>query len=156
MVLLKILMLINLLVYSVIVGQAYMYIIALGNVQQSMDAPAYIQLRQLTDRNFMAKYKYVVYTSLVSSVLLCIFTAAHPTGFLFISAAVALLALITDVVLTLKGNMPINKRINTWATEKYPGNWETYRTKWLRTFSFRQAANIIGFTSLLLGAIFGT
>jgi len=156
MIQLKILMLINLLVYSVIVGQAYMYIIALGNVQLSMDAPAYIQLRQLTDRNFMAKYKYVVYTSLVSSVLLCIFTAAHPTGFLFISAAVALLALIIDVLLTLKGNMPINKRINTWTTENYPGNWEMYRTKWLHTFSLRQVANIIGFASLLLGALFGT
>jgi uncharacterized membrane protein len=149
-------MLLNLLLYSVIVGQAYMYIIALRNVQQSMDAPAFIQLRQLTDRNFMAKYKYVVYASLVSSVLLCIFTADHPTGFLFISAAVALLALITDVVLTLKGNMPINKRINTWTTDNYPGNWEMYRTKWLHTFSLRQVANIIGFTSLLLGAIFGT
>lgn len=156
MVLLKILMLLNLLLYSIIVGQAYMYIIALGNVQQSMDAPSYIQLRQLTDRNFMAKYKYVVYTSLVSSILLCIFTAAHPTGLLFISAAVALLALIIDVVLTLKGNMPINKRINTWTTDNYPGNWEMYRKKWLRTFSLRQVANIIGFTSLLLGAIFGT
>lgn len=153
---LKILMLINLLAYSIIAGQAYMYTIAQRNVQQSMDAPAYIQLRQLTDRNFMVKYKYVVYTSLISSILLCIITAHHPAGILFISSAVALLALIIDVILTLKGNMPINRLINTWTPENYPPDWEMYRKKWLHTFALRQLANITGFTSMLLGALFGT
>lgn len=148
-------MLFNLLAYSCIVGQAYMYIIALRNVQKSMDAPSYIQLRQLTDRNFMAKYKYVIYFTLLASLLLCIFTAAKPTGFLFISSVIAFAALVADVLLAIKGNVPINKLINTWSADNYPANWETYREKWLHIYCLRQVANIAGFTSLLLGALFG-
>jgi len=148
-------MLANILAYSFIVGQAYMYIIALTNVQKNMDAPSYIELRQAIDKNFMAKYKWVVYVSLLTSVLLWVFTAGNPTGFLFISSAVALLALMVVHVLTLKGNLPINKVINGWTKDNYPVDWETYRTKWLHIYSIRQVAAIIGFTSLLLGAVFG-
>ena len=148
-------MLVNLLAYSIIVGQAYMYIIALTDVSKNLDAPSYTRLRQLIDKNFMAKYKWVVYISLLTSVLLCVFTASDPTGLLFISSAVALLALIIDTALTLKGNLPINKLINSWTTENYPADWGMYRTKWLSVYSKRQVVNIIGFTSLLIGTIFG-
>lgn len=154
--LLKILMLVNLLSYSWIVGQAYMYIIALSDVSKKLDAASYIHFRQLTDANFMAKYKYVIYGSLLTSLLLCLFTAGKPTGFLFISSVIAFAALIADVLLAIKGNIPINKRINSWTTENYPANWQTYRDKWLQVYSKRQVANIVGFTSLVLGAIFGT
>jgi hypothetical protein len=155
MIALKILILINLLAYSVIVGQAYMYIIALTDVSKNLDAPSYVRLRQLIDKNFMAKYKWVVYISLLTAVLLCVFTASDPTGLLFISSAVAFLALIIDAALTMKGNLPINKLINSWTTENYPADWEIQRTKWLTIYSWRQVVNIIGFTSLLVGAIFG-
>lgn len=154
--LLKILMLVNLLAYSCIVGQAYMYIIALSDVSKKLDAASYIHFRQLTDVNFMAKYKYVIYGSLLTSLLLCIFTAGKPTGFLFISSVIAFAALVADILLAIKGNIPINKLINTWTRENYPPNWQTHRDKWLRIYSKRQVANITGFTSLLLGAIFGT
>lgn len=154
--LLKILILINLLAYSLIVGQAYMYMIALSDVSKKLDAASYIQFRQLTDVNFMAKYKYVIYGSLLTSLLLCIFTAGKPAGFLFISAVIAFAALIADTLLAIKGNVPINKLINTWSADNYPANWQTYRNRWLQVYSKRQVANIIGFTSLLLGAIFGT
>lgn len=154
--LLKILILVNLLAYSWIVGQAYMYIIALSDVCKKMDAHSYIRFRQLTDVNFMAKYKYVMYASLLTSLLLCIFTSDKPGGLLFTSSVIAFVALVADVLLAIKGNVPINKLINTWSTEDYPANWQSYRDKWLHVYARRQLVNIAGFTSLLLGAIFGT
>lgn len=153
---LKIFMLLNLLAWSIIVGQAWMYIIALSDVSKKMDAPSYIQLRQLIDKNFMAKYRWVVYFVLISSVLLCVFTAAEPAGILFISSAIAMLCLVIDTLLTMKGNLPINKLINGWTTDKYPDDWEIHRTRWLSIYARRQVVNIIGFTSLLAGAIFGS
>jgi len=154
--LLKVMILLNLLAYSWIVGQAYMYIIALRDVTKKLDAASYIHFRQLTDVNFMAKYKYVMYGSLLTSLLLCIFTAGKPGSFLFISSVIAFAALVADVLLAVKGNVPINKLVNTWSADKYPANWQTYRDKWLHIYSKRQVANIAGFTSLLLGTVFGT
>jgi hypothetical protein len=74
---------------------------------------------------------------------------------LFIGSAIALVTLILDILLTIKGNMPINNMINTWTEDNYPADWQLYRAKWLSIFEKRQIANIIGFLCLLMGTVFG-
>ena len=152
----RILLLLTLVSYSIIVGQSYMYIIALKNVQNSMQANSYIELRKLLDAGFMANFKWVVYAALLTNLLLVISTIKNPGSLLFITAAIAFVALIIDTFLTVKGNLPINSLINGWSPENYPADWATYRTKWLNIFRYRQVANITGFISLLIGAVFGT
>lgn len=148
-------MFINLLAYGIIVSQSFSYIIALSNVQKKLQATSYIELRKLLDKNFRKKFSIVVYTTLCTSTLLTILCGSNPYCLLFITSAIAWVALIADTILTLSGNMPINKIINNWTVENYPDNWATYRKKWLSVFSKRQVANIIGFLSLLIGAVFG-
>jgi uncharacterized membrane protein len=74
---------------------------------------------------------------------------------MFICSVIALAALLADLVLTIKGNRPINETINTWSASDYPVNWKEYRSKWFSINNMRQVANIIGFVSLLAGLIFG-
>lgn len=151
----NIIIFITLLAYSFLVSQSFIYIIALRNVQTSMEAINYIELRKLLDRNFRKKYSVIVYSSLISTTLLTVLCSVEPTGIMFISAAIAWVALIIDTLLTVKGNMPINKIINAWSKDNYPADWILYRNKWLSVFGKRQVAVIIGFLSLLLGAVFG-
>jgi len=151
----RILLLLTLLSYSIIVGQSYMYIIALKNVQNSMQANSYIELRKLLDASFMANFKWVVYAALLTNLLLVISTIRNPGSLLFITVAIAFAALVTDTLLTVKGNLPINSLINGWSADNYPADWATYRTKWLNIFQYRQVANITGFISLVIGAVFG-
>ena len=152
--LLKITLLLNLLAWSIIAGQAYMYIISLTDVSKNLDAPGYIRFRQLTDRNFMAKYKWVIYAAMILTPLLCILTIKQ-NGFVLACSLVTLLCLVLDLVFTMKGNMPINKLINTWTVENYAPDWERYREKWLSIYSRRQVVTIAGFISLLIAALFG-
>jgi hypothetical protein len=151
----KIILLLTILAYGVIVGQSYMYIVALKKVQTDMGGGSYIQLRKLLDTNFRANYKYAVCAALIMSLLLVLVNSASPNSVLFIPAVVSLIALITDFVLMMKGNMPINNLINTWTPVHYPDNWAVYRTKWLQIFYYREIATITGFVSLLIGAVFG-
>jgi hypothetical protein len=151
----KIILLLTILTYSVIVGQSYMYIIALKNVQKSMNAPSYIELRNLLDASFRANYKYAVYASLLLNPLLVVVAAKNPGSILFITAAIAFVTLVADVLLMMKGNMPINNLINTWTPIHYPDNWAAYRAKWLQIFFYREIATITGFISLVIGAVFG-
>jgi uncharacterized membrane protein len=74
---------------------------------------------------------------------------------LFISSAVAFVALVVDVIITIKGNIPVNNIINTWTPGSHPANWNNFREKWLRFFGYRQIANLTGFISLLIGTVFG-
>jgi hypothetical protein len=150
----KILLFFTLIAYSAIISQSFMYVIALKHVQTSMPAGPYIQLRKLLDNSFRANFKFVVYSALLFNVLLITSSAKDPGGILFIGSLIALIALATDILLALKGNMPINELINTWTTDNYPDNWATWRTKWLKIFQYRAVCNIIGFTVLLAVAIF--
>ena len=133
----KIILLLSIIAYSVIVGQSYMYIVALKNVQTDMSAGSFIQLRQLLDTNFRNNYQYAVYASLITSLIL------------------VLINIKADLLLMLKGNMPINDLINTWTSDHYPDNWAEYRAKWLQIFLYREVATITGFISLVIGAVFG-
>ncbi len=151
----KIILLLTMLAYSVIVAQSYMYIVALKNVQYSMQAENYIELRKLLDTNFRANYKYAVYAALILNLLLVIITCKNPGSLLFITTAIAFVALVADVLLMMKGNMPINNFINTWTTDYYPPDWAIYRAKWLRIFFYREIVTITGFISLVVGTVFG-
>jgi hypothetical protein len=132
-----------------------MYILALKNVQLSLEAKPYIELRKLIDTSMRSNFKYVIYTALLANLLLVILTGKNPGSLLFITAAIAFIALVADTLLTVKGNLPINDIINKWPADSYPSNWAEYRGKWLDIFRYRQIANITGFVSLLTGAVFG-
>ena len=151
----KLLLFLTLIAYSIIVAQSFMYIIALKDVQNRMGAGSYIELRKLLDNSFRANFKFAVYAALVFNLLLVVSTSKYTGSLLFISSLIAFIALITDTLLTVKGNLPINGLINTWTVQSYPENWVTYRAKWLQIFQYRQIANITGFTCLLAGTIFG-
>jgi len=144
----------TLLAYSFVVSQSFSYIIALHNSQKNLDAKSYIKVRKLLDKNFRAKFKYVFYSTLISNILLCILTIQEPTSLLFFGSLIALIGFIADTGFMLRGNMPINNYINTWSPDNYPDDWEIHRAKWLSIFTKRQAANIIGFTSLLFATVF--
>jgi len=151
----KIILFAAILTYSIIVSQSFMYILALKRVQVSLGAIPYMELRKQIDASMRRNFKYVVYAALLTNLLLVVFTIKNPGSLLFLSAAFAFVALIADTLITVKGNLPINDVINGWTSDRYPENWADYRAKWLITFQYRQIANIAGFVSLLVGAVFG-
>ena len=152
----KIIFLITLVTYSIIVSQSFMYILALKDVQLSLEASPYTELRKLIDTSMRNNFKYVIYAALLASLVWVVVTGKNPGSLLFITAVIALIALIADTLLTVKGSLPVNDIINTWSADNYPANWSDYRTKWFTIFQYRQVANITGFVSLLIGAVFGT
>jgi hypothetical protein len=151
----KIIFTITLLAYAMIASQAFMYILSLKQVQLNLDAKAYTEIRKLIDVSMRASFKYVIYAALLANLLLVIVTAKNPGSLVFISATIALIALIAEIMLTLKGNLPINDIINTWSADAVPANWTELRNNWFAIFQYRQIASITGFVSLVIGAVFG-
>ena len=152
----KLILLLSLLAYSIIVSQSFMYILSLKHAQVNLTAESFIEVRKLIDEGMRSRFTYVVYTALVLSLLLVIATIKTPGSLLFITSVIAFIALCIDTLLTVKGNMPINAIINGWTADNLPANWTEYRAKWFRFLEYRQVANITGFLSLLVGAVFGS
>ncbi len=120
-----------------------------------MQAATYIESRHLLVKNLKKNLSYVYYFALISCIILTAFCVTNPSGLLFSRSVIALIALAIDLALIIKISLPLNRVINSWTPADYPGNWTTYRNRWLSVYSIRQTANIIGFTSLLAGIIFG-
>ncbi len=152
----KILLFITILAYSIIVSQSFMYILSLKHVQLSLDKHSYTEIRKLIDRSMRSNFKFAIYAALLSSLALVIYTGKAPTSLLFVTSVIAFVAMVVDTILTVNGNLPINDVINSWLPDSPPTNWTAYRTKWFSIFQYRQIANITGFLSLLIGALFGT
>jgi uncharacterized membrane protein len=152
----KIIFFFTLIAYSIIVSQSFMYILSLKHVQVNLDAITYTEIRKLTDASMRSNFKYVIYAALLFSLLLVIMNSRNPGSLVFITAAIAFVALVADTLLTVKGNLPINDIINNWTADNIPADWADYRTKWFRIFQYRQVANITGFLSLLVGVVFRT
>lgn len=151
----KIIFAITLLAYAMIASQAFMYILSLKYVQLNLGADSYTEIRKLIDTSMRLNFKYVIYTALLANVLLVILTAKNPSSLVFITAAIALVALVAEIILTLKGNLPINDIINVWSADHIPANWSEIRDKWFTIYSYRQIASITGFVSLVIGMVFG-
>jgi hypothetical protein len=151
----KITLFITILLYAFVISQSFFYILAMSNVLKNMQPATYIESRKLLDKNLRGSLPVVYYSTLIASVALTAFCVINPSGILFICSIIALTALIADLLLTVKGNRPINETINAWTASDYPANWKEYRSKWFMVYNIRQVANIIGFVSLLAGLIFG-
>ncbi len=150
----RIILSITLLTYAMIASQAFMYILSLKRVQLNLGANAYTELRKLTDISMRASFKYVIYATLLANVLLVIVTAKMPDSLVFIASIISLVALIAEILLTVKVSLPINDVINTWSADNYPANWTAYREKWFTIFRYRQIASITGFVCLVVGTVF--
>src|ERR1700741_1647588 len=105
--LIKIVLFINLIAYAVIVSQSFMYILALKNTQLALRAPSYIEVRHLIDVNMRSRFKYVLYLALLTSLALVILQLKDPASIGLITAAIAFVVLVIDIVLTVKGNLPV-------------------------------------------------
>lgn len=151
----KITLFITMLLYAFIISQSFFYILAMSGIMKKMQAETYIETRNLLTQKLKVPLQVIYYTALSSSLLLTAFCVVNPTGWLFISSMIALITLVADSLLAVKGNIPLNKYINSWTTANYPNNWQQYRAKWFSHYHIRQAINITGFISLLAGWIFG-
>ena len=151
----KITLFITLLMYAVVISQSIFYILAMAGTMKRMQAETYIETRNLLTPKLETPLQIVYYTALSASVLLTAFCVVNPNGLLFITSAIAFVALLTDALLAVKGNIPLNKFINSWTSGNYPQNWKQYRAQWFTLYHIRQALNITGFVSLLGGLIFG-
>lgn len=151
----KILSFTTIIAFSFIVSQSLMYILALKNVQSNLDFNSYTEFRKLIDTSMRANFKYAIYIALLCNLALVISTAKNPGSLIFITSAIALVGLIIDILITVKGNLPINDIINNWSPQNQPVNWTEYRSKWFELFQYRQIANITAYLSLLVGGIFG-
>lgn len=152
----KITLFITLVLYAIVISQSIFYLLGMSGASKKMRAATYIESRKLLDSRLSKTLAGAYYFALLASIALIAFCVTNPSGLLFKSAIIALAALLADIVLSVKGSVPLNKIINTWTTAEYPDNWHHYRSRWFTFYTIRQAINLTGFITLVVGMVFGS
>jgi hypothetical protein len=150
----RIALVMNLITYSIVVSQPLFYRVVMGRAQRALSPTAFIELRQRINP-IMTRRVPVIYASVLATLLLLLVLSLRiPSWILLVTATIALLCLVIDVLFMLRENVPINGVIDQWSTTHYPEDWERYRTRWFEIFAYREVALFVGFFSLLVGAVF--
>ena len=147
-------MLLTLIGYTVVVSQPLAYIVAMTAAQRGLSAAAYIELRQRINAVMTKRLPPIYVITLLAVLLLLVLAVSGRAWTVALSAAVALACLVVDVAYMLRDNVPINGVIDSWTPTDYPTDWQDYRARWFAVFVYRQIAQLVGFVSLLAGAVF--
>lgn len=152
----KIILLLTLMAFALVASQPLFYLMALGPAQQGLRATAYIELRKGLDKTIKPVLQALYFITLLLTSLLAGLSLYTNHLLLLAAAIVALVALVVDIALALKTNIPINNIINQWDADNYPRHWQLFRKKWFHYYRIRQVAGLIGFAALLFGVVFGS
>lgn len=145
----------SLVAYSVVASQPLFYLVAMGRAQQALSAAAYIELRQCINPVMVRRVPVIYLAALLSLVALLVFAVRAGDRVRAGAGALALAALVADLVLMTRVSVPINAAIDAWTAADHPADWEEYRERWFGIFAWREAVLLAGFVSLLAGAAFG-
>ena len=149
---LSIALLASLVTYSVVASQPLSYLVALGDAQRALSAPAYIELRQHVNAVMVRRVPVIYLCALVALVVLLFLAARSGVVLILGTAALALACLVADAILMTRASVPVNSVIDAWTVTDHPADWRDRRARWFAIFGYRQVALLVGFGSLLLGA----
>lgn len=136
--------------YTLVLSQHFFYWLAMTRASKKLSAGAYIEIRQQIDASLQLSLRVSYYGCLVVCSLLLMISIREAKGTGIFLAALSWLALTADIVISMTGNVPINKVINQWKPDAYPANWQDYRHRWFRLYRIRQWSAAAGYVALLL------
>ena len=153
MIAIKSLRLLHLLSYLLVTSQVLFYLFILCDALKMISLENYFEQRKVIDTLMGNRFRLMYYSCLALSVLAVVFSVKQPTSLFFITAMAALIFLMLDLAITVKGSLPLNALANTFdGSEKV--DWNNVRIQWLDYMKYRGIAATLGMISLLAGLVF--
>lgn len=117
--------------------------VGLNPALRSLDAAAYVPVKQALDVAFPRLARPLLLGALLATVAACLLALADGAagGAALLAAAVALL--VVTLLAVLRGDLPINRAMAGWDPAAPPAGWATARARWERFFAVRTAATLL-------------
>jgi hypothetical protein len=154
MIAIKTIRLLHLISYMFVTSQALFYLFILSDALKAVSLESYFEQRKVIDSLMITRFKVMYYSCLALSIAAVIVSARQPASLFFISSAIALMLLSIDLVVTVKGSLPLNALSHSYGATTENINWENVRMQWLDYMKYRGIATTLGMVSLLAGLVF--
>lgn len=148
----KTIRLIHLLSYLLVTSQLLFYLVIFCDAIKQTSIENFMEHRKGVEQVIDPRLKMIYYSCLALSIAAILTSMKKPSSVFFITAAIALICLLVDMLIAIKGNIPLNNMIREGVLQQHM-NWESVRTQWLNFIRVRGVFITIGMTSLLVGLI---
>src|SRR5687768_8248588 len=115
MIAIKAIRLMHLLSYLLVTSQVLFYLFILSDALKAISLDGFFEQRKAIDSLMLGRFKLMYYSCLAISVLTVLIAARNPSSSFFISSLIALIFLIVDLAITIKGSLPLNAIAHTYA-----------------------------------------
>lgn len=152
----KILRLLQLAVYLIITSQLLFYLFILTDAMKQVSLDNFLELRKIVDGLMGARFRVIYYAGLILTLTVVILLLKKTDSVLFITSCIALVCLIIDVTIAMKGNIPINTLINNYTPGDTSQDWSALRSQWLNLINLRGAFITFGMLSQMVGLLWAS
>jgi hypothetical protein len=113
----------------------------------------FIEMRKAIDKVIVGRITVIYYCCLALSLVVVFLSIKEKNSLLVVTSVIALVCLIVDTVIAVKGNVPINNLINA-LPETEVLKAVDLRAQWLTFIHYRGILATLGMISLLTGLVF--
>lgn len=127
--------------------------VPLAEALRTLDPAGYATTKQALDVSYPKLMKPLLLTTLA---LLAASLAAQGLAKrrgAALAGGIALAAGVVVLVAVLRGDLPVNQRMDAWDPLAPPADWEAVRAEWERWFAVRTAASVVAFAAALAAVV---
>jgi hypothetical protein len=150
--LIKATLIIVIVLYVIILVENLAYRLAFAKFSFLSNAVDYIEFERVVGKDKDYRIVVLYFILLAISLNLVAFCCVNPKGFLFLCSLFSFVLLVADIVLLIKVDIPLNKKLKKRWPQK---NCEFLRRKSNRLHFMRQLLIIWAFLTLIVGVVFG-
>jgi len=121
-------------------------------LRETRSGALFTEVQQGRDR-VAARIMPVVKNASILAVAACVVVRRAIPGAFALSLA-ALILIIGDLAVTLAGNVPINKQVQSWDVAAPPAEWAALRDRWETLHTIRTALIVCGFALFASSVVF--
>ena len=121
-------------------------------LRETRSGALFTEVQQGRDR-VAAKIMPILGNAAILSVAACVVLVRAVFG-AFALSLIALVLIVGNMAVTLAGNVPINKQVQSWNVAEPPPEWAELRDRWERFHTIRTIFIASGFALLVAAVIF--
>ncbi len=146
------LVVVSLVLAGLVAGTMTIGLVAVRPAMHSLPATTYVLVKQAFDISYPKFMKPLQIACLLSTVALTAVAAVVGSAACAILAAVAAVGVFTNIIVTVRGDLPINNAMATWTPGAPPSDWQSQRARWDFFNSIRTIAAVSALVLLALAA----
>jgi len=136
-------------------SQLIFYLVIMSGALKLVTVDNFAELRKAIDSVADFRLRIVYYSCLALSLATTIIFYYQGSQPLFITSCIALLCLVIDLVIAVKGNIPLNEQISAYFTGNNAIDLDALRIQWIKFITYRGLFIVTGMISLLAGLLVG-